>query len=122
MGRNFKTWLSQFMQYISLIKTTRVPIRFQAGRPVVCRVYLDQDVELEPGTEQLLMGRLDGEWEMNEGSPGVVEGDTGDPSKLDVCVARTVVIPRGGSTVVRLANFLNETFCPYIQIFRLKFT
>ena len=54
------------------ILETEVPIRLQMGNPVACRVYLKQDVVIEPGVEQLVNVTLEGGFEKNNGSPGIL--------------------------------------------------
>ena len=54
--------------------STEVPIRYQKVKLVVCRVVLQSDTEIEPGTERIIGGRLESGFERNSGSPGVIEG------------------------------------------------
>ena len=54
--------------------STEVPIRYQKVKPVVCRVVLQSDTEMEPGTERIIGGRLESGFERNSGSQGVIEG------------------------------------------------
>lgn len=50
-----------------------IPIRYCKVTPSVCRIFLCADVEVEPGTEQLIGARLEEGYEQNFGSPGILE-------------------------------------------------
>ena len=59
-----------------MVGSTQVPIRYQKVKPVVCRVFLQSDTEIEPGTERIIGGRLESGIKRNSGSPGIIEGMT----------------------------------------------
>ena len=40
-----------------MVGATEVPIHYQKVKPVVCRVILQADTEIEPGTERIVGGR-----------------------------------------------------------------
>ena len=54
--------------------STEVPTHYQKVKPVVCRVVLQSDTEIETGTERIIGGRLESGFERNSGSTGVIEG------------------------------------------------
>ena len=54
--------------------STEVSIRYQKVKPIVRRVVLQSDTEIEPGTERIIGGRLESGFERNSGSPGIIEG------------------------------------------------
>ena len=43
--------------------------------------------------------------DQNAGSPGMLEESNGLRGRYEICVARTLVLPRAGLTPVRIANF-----------------
>ena len=89
---------------------TEVPIHYQKAKPVVCRVILQTDTEIEPGTERLVGGRLEIEFERNSGSPGIVEGLKTMRKNKEFCVGRSLVVPKNGDTpYVLLALLTNQS-------------
>ena len=88
-----------------MVGATEVPIRYQKVKPVVCRVILQSDTEIEPGTEQIVGGRLEIGFERNSGSPGIIEGMKTVRKNKEVCVGHSLVVPKNGDTPVRVANF-----------------
>ena len=67
--------------------------------PGVCRLFLCAEVEVEFGA------RLEEGYKQNTGSPGILEGSTELRGKSDICIARSIVVPRAGQAFVRVDNF-----------------
>ena len=57
-------------------KGEEVPVFYQKKSPSVCRIILTQ-VELQPGTEVVLCGKLEPGFKRNVGTPGILEGYNG---------------------------------------------
>ena len=74
--------------------STEVPIRYQKVKPVVCRVVLQSDTEIEPGTERIIGGRLESGFERNSGSLGIIEGMKTVRKNKEICVGRSLVVPK----------------------------
>ena len=91
-----------------MVGATEVPIRYQKVKPVACRVILQSDTEIEPGTEQIVGGRLEIGFERNSGSPGIIEGMKTVRKNKEVCVGRSLVVPKNRDTPVRVANFTDR--------------
>ena len=85
--------------------STEVPIRYQKVKPVVGRVVLQSDTEIEPGTERIIGGRLESGFKRDSGSPGVIERMGTVQNNKEICVGHSLVIPKDGDTPVRVANF-----------------
>ena len=47
-------------------------------------------------------------YEHNYGSPGIIEEAPGIRKQKATCVARTLVVPKDGVTLIRLANFTDQ--------------
>ena len=90
---------------IFIAGSTEVPIRYQKVKPVVCRVVLESDTEIEPGTERIIGGRLESGFERNSGSPGVIEGMRTMRKNKEICFGHFLVVPKNGDAPVRVANF-----------------
>jgi len=91
-----------------MAKGEELPIFYPKKAPSVCRIALTEQVELQPGKEVVLCGKLEPGFERNNGTPGILEGlrkDTVEKFVDRFCVARTLTIPKEGKTAVRLANF-----------------
>ena len=88
-----------------VVGDAEIPIRYCKVTPSVCRLYLCAEVEVEPGTEQVLGARLEEGYEQNTGSPGILEGSKELKGKSEICIARSLVVPRAGQALVRVANF-----------------
>ena len=84
-----------------------VPIRYQKQLPSMCRVLLGQEIEIEPGTEMAVTVNMEPGFECNDGTPGILETDNAN-SDEKICLARTLVLPRNGSVLVRLANLTDR--------------
>ena len=84
--------------------STEVPICYQKVKPVVCRVVLQSDNEIELGTERIIGGRLESRFERNSGSPGVIEGMRTVRKNKEICVGHSLVVPKDGDAPVRVAN------------------
>ena len=46
-----------------VVGDSEISIRYCKATPSVCRIFLCADAELEPGTEQVIKGRLEGGYE-----------------------------------------------------------
>ena len=90
---------------IFIAGSTEVPIRYQKVKPVVCRVVLESDTEIEPGTERIIGGRLESGFERNSGIPGVIEGMRTMRKNKEICFGHFLVVPKNGDAPVRVANF-----------------
>ena len=82
-----------------VVGDSEIPIRYCKVAPSVCKLFLCTDVEVEPGTEQVLEVILEKGYERNNGSPGILEGSKElGVIKSAVCIARFLVVPRAGQT------------------------
>ena len=88
-----------------MASSTEVPIHYQKVKPVVCRVVLQSDTEIEPGTEQIIGGWLESRFERNSRSPGVIEGMRMVRKNKEICVGHYLVVPKDGDAPVCVANF-----------------
>ena len=91
------------------IRDSEIPIHYQKSSPTVCRLVLAEKIEIDPGTEVSLMAEMERGYERNEGTPGMVERVAKLYADNGPYLARTLVIPRQGKALVRLANFGDET-------------
>ena len=60
---------------------------------------------MEPGTEQVIEAKLENGFEHNTGTPAILEESKELRGKSEINVARSLVIPKDGLTLVRVANF-----------------
>ena len=88
-----------------VIGNTEIPIRYCEVTPSVCRIFLCGDIQVEPGTEQVIEAKLENGFEHNAGTPGILEESREQRGKSEITIARSLVIPRNGLTLVRVANF-----------------
>ena len=84
---------------------TEIPIRHGKVTPSVCRIFLCDDIQVEPGTEEVIEAKLENIFEHNTGTPGILEDSKEGRGKSEITIARSLVIPRNGLTLVRVANF-----------------
>ena len=91
-----------------MIQGDDVPIRYVKKSPSVCRVFLNTNVKLEPGTELIVNARIEEGFDHNMGSPGILEQSKELRQGTEVCMARTMVVPRDGFISVCLANFTDR--------------
>ena len=84
---------------------TEIPIRYCKVTPSVCRIFLSEDIQVEPGTEQVFEAKLENGYDQNTGTPGILEESKELRGKSEINIARSLVIPRDGLTIVRVANF-----------------
>ena len=96
-----------------VIQGDDVPIRYVKKSPSVCRVFLNTNVKLEPGTELIVNARIEEGFDHNMGSPGILEQSKELRQGTEVCMARTMVVPRDGFISVCLANFTDRSL--YIE-------
>ena len=59
---------------------------------------------MEPGTEQVSKVALENGYKQNTGSPGILEKPTAIGVTSKVGIARSLVVPRVGQVLVRIAN------------------
>jgi len=57
-----------------MAKGEELPIFYPKKAPSVCRIALTEQVELQPGKEVVLCGKLEPGFERNNGTPGILEG------------------------------------------------
>ena len=88
-----------------VVGNTEIPIRYCKVTPSVCRIFLCGDIQVEPGTEQVIEAKLESGFEHNTGTPGILEESREQRGKSEITIARSLVIPRNGLTLVRVANF-----------------
>ena len=91
---------------------TEIPIRYCKVTPSVCRIFLSEDIQLEPGTEQVFEAKLENGYDHNTGTPGILEESKEVRDKLEINIAHSLVIPRDGLTIVQEANFLDRQIRP----------
>ena len=91
-----------------MVGATAVPIHYQKVKPVVCRVILHTDTEIEPGTDRIVGGRLEIGFERNSGNPGRVEDLKTLRKNKEFSVGRSLVVPKNGDTRVCVANFTDK--------------
>ena len=84
---------------------TEIPIRYCKVTPSVCKIFLNDDIQVEPGTEQVIEAKLENGYDRNTGTPGILEESRELRGKSEINVARSLVVPRDGLTIVRVANF-----------------
>ena len=87
---------------------SEIPVRYRKTTPSVYRIFLCADAELEPGTEQVIRARLEGGYEQNSRSPGNQEGSKELQGTSEIGIARSLVVPKAGQTLVRVANFSDK--------------
>ena len=92
-----------------LVQNTEVPIHFLKSPPSLCRVFLREKLQCDPGTEIVTTVRLENGYEKNYGTPGVIEDKKKLDPSLGVCLARSLSVPRDGIATVRLANFSEKS-------------
>ena len=71
-------------------------------------MILQADTEIEPGTAQIVGGRLEIGFERNSGSPGIVDGLKTLRKNKEFCVGRCLVVRKNGDTPVCVANFTDK--------------
>ena len=88
-----------------VVGNTEIPIRYCKVTPSVCRIFLCGDIQVEPGTEQVIEAKLESRFEHNTDTPGILEESREQRGKSEITIAHSLVIPRNGLTLVRVANF-----------------
>ena len=88
--------------------STEVPIRYKKVKPVVCRVVLQSDTEIEPGTARIIGGWLENGFDRNYWSPGIIEGMKMVGKNKEICVRHSLVVTKDGDAAVRVANFTDR--------------
>jgi len=108
LGSDFSQHFQCQIHYDSgtfVVGNTEIPIRYCKVTPSVCRIFLCGDIQVEPGTEQVIEAKLESEFEHNTGTPGILEESRERRGKSEITIARSLVISRNGLTLVRVANF-----------------
>ena len=82
-----------------------IPIKYCKVTPSVCRIFLSEDIQVEPGTEQVFDAKLEVGYDRNTGTPGILEESKEPRDKSEINITRSLVVPRDGLTIVRVANF-----------------
>ena len=54
-----------------VVGNTEIPIRYCKVIPSVCPILLCDDIQVEPGTEQVIEAKLENGFEHNTGTPGI---------------------------------------------------
>ncbi|PFX24433.1 hypothetical protein AWC38_SpisGene10957 [Stylophora pistillata] len=90
-----------------VVGDSEIPIRYRKATRSICRIFLCADAELEPGTEQVIKGRLEGGYEQNSGSPGILEGSK-ENGVSEIDIVCSLVVPKAGRTPIRVANFSDK--------------
>ena len=75
-----------------VVGNTEIPIRYCKVTPSVCRIFLCGDIQVEPGTEQVIEAKLEGEFEHNTGTPGILEESRERRGKSEITIARSLVM------------------------------
>ena len=73
-----------------VVGNTEIPIRYCKVTPSVCRIFLCGDIQVEPGTEQVIEAKLEGEFEHNTGTPGILEESRERRGKSEITIARSL--------------------------------
>ena len=60
---------------------------------------------MEPGIEQVIEDKLESGFEHKTGTPWILEESRERRGKLEITIARSLVIPKNGLTLVQVANF-----------------
>ena len=58
----------------------------------------------------MIRARLEGGYEQNSGSPGILEGSKELLGTSEIGIARSLVVPKAGQTLIRVANFSDKVF------------
>ena len=88
-----------------VLGNTEIPIRYGKVTPSVFRFFLGSNIQVEPGTEEVIKAKLENGFEHNS---GILEESRERRGKLEITKARSSVIPRNGLTLVRVANLLDR--------------
>ena len=91
-----------------------VPIFYKRKAPSVCRIVVKEEVELKPGTEVVVCGKLEPGCERNYGTPGILEGlrkNTAEKLGSKFCVARSLTVPKEGNTSIRMQISQSKSSC-----------
>ena len=88
--------------------TPELPIKCCRVTPGVCRHFLCDDILVEAATEQIIEAKLENGFEHNTGTSGILGEKRELRGKSEINLARTLVIPRDGLNLVRVANFSNR--------------
>ena len=65
-------------------------------------------MEIKPGSEKVVQARLEKGYKQNFGSPGILKESQDQKGKGEICIARSLVVPRAGENPIRLANFTDK--------------
>ena len=57
-----------------MVHGEEVSIFYQRKAPSVCCIVVEEEIELKPGTEVIVCGKLEPGFEWNYGTPGILEG------------------------------------------------
>ena len=88
-----------------VLGNTEIPIRYGKVTPSGCRIFLCDDIQVEPGTEEVIEATLENGFEHNIGSPGILEDSRERKGKSEITIARSLVIPTNGLTLVLVVYF-----------------
>lgn len=66
---------------------TEIPIRYCKATPGVCRIFLSEDIQVEPGTEQGFEAKLENGYDRNTGTPRILEESKELRGKSEIHIA-----------------------------------
>ena len=84
---------------------TEVPNRYFKVTQSVCNIFLSDDIQVEPGAEQVIEAKLEMDMIVTTGTPGILDESRELKGKSEINVAHSLVVPRDGLTIVHVANF-----------------
>ena len=64
-----------------VVQGEEIPIFYRRKAPSICRVGVEEEVELKAGTEVVLCGKLEPGFERNDGTPRILEGSRRNSEK-----------------------------------------
>ena len=66
---------------------TEIPIRYCKIIPGVCKMFLSDDIQVEPGTELVIEAKLENGYGRNTGIPGILEESRELRGKSEINIA-----------------------------------
>lgn len=66
---------------------TEIPIRYCKATQSVCRIFLSEDIQVEPGTEQVFEAKLENGYDRNTGTPWILEESKELRGKSEIHIA-----------------------------------
>ncbi|PAA55822.1 hypothetical protein BOX15_Mlig019225g1 [Macrostomum lignano] len=91
------------------VQDTAIPFRWQAERPIVCRILATRSSTIPPGHQAVLSARLESKGRRNRGCVGLTENLGANDLAAGRWLAKALVIPNSGSRLpTRLINITEE--------------